>query len=269
MAAKDLQGIVLYDKPAGMTSHDVVSYFRRKFEIKKVGHAGTLDPFATGLLIVLIGRATRTQRFFMGLDKSYDVTAQFGATSDTGDRTGSITQTGVVPEFPLDLPTGKLKQRPPAYSAVKIDGERAYKKARRGEEVVTKERTVTVSKFEQLWQRDDRAEFRVDCSSGTYIRSLVMALGDAYCEELRRTSIGNFKVADANENKILGINSALEFMPEKELDAEAAEKIKHGIPVAGTVSGSVRLVHRGRLLAIAESKDDRLKVAVGLASENS
>src|SRR4051794_29416766 len=116
-------GVILYDKPAGLSSHDVVAAVRReRARGTKVGHAGTLDPFATGLLLVLIGRATRVQRFLMSLPKTYEVTARFGATSSTGDPEGEIAQTGTVPEGELGLPTGRLRQRPPAYSAVKVAG---------------------------------------------------------------------------------------------------------------------------------------------------
>ena len=191
--------VVLADKPAGVTSHDVVARIRRGFGVKG-GHAGTLDPFATGLLIVLLGRpATREQRRFMGLRKSYRVRARFGAVSTTGDVDGEITETGVVPGGALVLPTGEIRQRPPAYSAVKIGGRRAHERARRGEEVEMPERIVTVYRFEQLRREGAEAEFEIECSSGTYVRSLIAALGDAYCTALRRTAIGPFSVTEADE----------------------------------------------------------------------
>jgi tRNA pseudouridine55 synthase len=190
-------GVLPVDKPAGVTSHDVVARVRRERRLK-TGHAGTLDPFATGLLIVLLGReATRCQASFMALPKTYRVIARFGATSTTGDPDGEITETGVLPPQDLELPTGTVKQRPPAHSAVKVGGVRAYKLARRGEAVELPERIVTIHRFEQLWRGDDRAEFEIDCSSGTYVRSLIAELGDAYCESLRRTAIGPFSLEDA------------------------------------------------------------------------
>ena len=133
----------------------------------------------------------------MDLPKAYTVKAKLGATSTTGDPEGEVTP-GRFPDEPFDLPTGEITQRPPAYSAVKIDGERAYKKARRGEEVETAERIVHVSRFELLERDGDEAGFEIDCSSGTYVRSLIADLGDAYCLELRRTGIGPFDVADAD-----------------------------------------------------------------------
>jgi len=193
----DVDGVLLIDKPVGMTSHDVVAAVRRAFKGAKTGHAGTLDPFATGLLLVLVGKATRIQRHLMELPKSYVTVARLGATSSTGDTEGEITQTGKLPPDPPPLPIGEIRQRPPIYSAVKIGGERAYRKARRGEDFVMPERIVTLHRFEQLWREPTRAAFVIECSSGTYVRSLIADLGDAYCEELRRTAIGPFDVHDA------------------------------------------------------------------------
>jgi len=201
--------VLLVDKPAGITSHDAVARARRAFGAK-TGHAGTLDPFATGLLIVLLGRAaTREQRRFMELPKTYRVRARFGAVSSTGDRDGEITETGVLPPPDLDLPTGELRQRPPAYSAVKVGGERAYRRARRGETFDVPERLVTVYRFEQLSRADDEAEFEIECSSGTYVRSLIADLGDAYCTELRRLAIGPFSADEADEATPIPLPDAL------------------------------------------------------------
>ena len=197
-------GVLLIDKPRGMTSHDVVAAVRRSLAGVRTGHAGTLDPFATGLLLVLVGKATKSQRELMALDKSYETVAQLGAVSSTGDTEGEITETGRLPPEPPPLPTGEVRQRPPVYSAVKIGGERAYRRARRGERIEMPERIVTVTRFEQLWREDDRerpglqrAGYAIECGSGTYVRSLIADLGDAYCLELRRTAIGPFAVSEA------------------------------------------------------------------------
>jgi tRNA pseudouridine55 synthase len=199
-----MDGVLLIDKPAGMSSHDVVAAVRRSLAGVRTGHAGTLDPFATGLLLVLLGKATKAQRELMALPKSYETLARLGATSSTGDTEGEIVETGRLPPDPPALPTGEIRQRPPIYSAVKIDGERAYRRARRGERVEMPERIVTVSRFEQLWREPDperpglqRAGFRIECGSGTYVRSLIADLQDGYCLELRRTAIGPFDVDDA------------------------------------------------------------------------
>ncbi len=198
------EGVLLIDKPAGITSHDVVAHLRRALGGAKVGHAGTLDPFATGLLLVLVGRATKIQRALMELPKRYETVARLGALSSTGDIEGEITETGCVPPDPPLLPTGEISQRPPRHSAIKIGGERAYKRARRGEQFEVPERIVTVYRFEQLWreppgagERLGRAAFTIECSAGTYVRSLIADLNDAYCEQLRRTAIGPFELTEA------------------------------------------------------------------------
>ncbi len=199
-----MDGVLLIDKPAGMSSHDVVAAVRRLLGGVRTGHAGTLDPFATGLLLVLIGRATKSQAALMALPKRYETVARLGARSSTGDTEGEISETGRVPADPPALPTGELRQRPPMHSAVKIAGERAYRRARRGEQFEMPERIVSVYRFEQLWRtragprgEPARAAFEIECGSGTYVRSLIADLGDAYCLELRRTAIGPFDVRDA------------------------------------------------------------------------
>jgi tRNA pseudouridine55 synthase len=199
-----VDGVLLIDKPPGITSHDVVAAVRRSLGGVRTGHAGTLDPFASGLLLVLLGRATKAQQQLMGLPKRYETVARLGAVSSTGDPEGEVTETGRLPADPPDLPTGEIHQRPPIYSAVKISGQRAYRRARRGEHFEMPERVVTVHRFEQLW-RDEapapggtcRAGFLIECGAGTYVRSLIADLSDAYCVELRRTAIGPFDVRDA------------------------------------------------------------------------
>ena len=204
----------MVDKPAGVTSHDVVDRVRRE-RGQKGGHAGTLDPFATGLLLVLLGReATRCQARFIALPKTYRVVARLGAVSTTGDPEGEVTETGKLPPRELQLPTGTMRQRPPAYSAVKVGGVRAYRLARRGEEVELPQRTVEVHRFEELWRTADRAEFEIECSSGTYVRSLIADIGDAYCESLRRLAIGPFAVEEATA--FLPLDEALGRLPAPE-----------------------------------------------------
>ena len=260
MTAEPPDGIVLYDKPAGITSHDVVAGVRRALGRRKIGHAGTLDPFATGLLLILVGRATRVQRFLMALRKTYEATARFGATSTTGDPEGEIVHTGRIPVGDLALPSGSVRQRPPAFSAVKVGGRRAYALARAGEKVELAERVVEVYRFEERWREGDRRGFAIECSSGTYVRSLIAALGDAYCEELRRTAIGPFAVADADPGRIIGLDDALSFMPEVRLDPERARRASHGGAVAGDAGGAevVRLTDEDGLIALAAPRGDGL-----------
>src|SRR4051812_34161750 len=251
-------GVLLAAKPAGVTSHDVVAAERRKLgKSVKVGHAGTLDPFATGLLLVLVGSATRAQRWLMELPKTYRAVARLGWTSDTGDRDGELVETGRVPAE-LSLPTGEMMQRPPAYSAVKVGGERLYKKARRGEAVEGEPRPVTVHRFEQLWREGDRVGLELEVSSGTYVRQLVADLGDAYCEELERTAVGSFRLEDAES--FVPLAEALSFLPGLELAKEDAERASHGVAVPGAGSAeAVRLTNEGRLIAIARPEGESLK----------
>ncbi len=220
-----MTGALLVDKPAGVTSHDVVARVRRE-RGGKVGHAGTLDPFATGLLIVLLGKATRLQRFLLELPKTYVATARLGWRSTTGDPDGELTETGTVPDS-LELPTGEVTQRLPMTSAVKVDGERLYKKAHRGETIETPTRTVTVHRAELLESGGDRATFEIECSSGTYIRTLVETLQDAYCESLRRTAIGDLRLVDGEEPEI-DVSELVGFLPERVLDAEEVVAVGHG-----------------------------------------
>ena len=270
-----VDGVILVDKPAGITSHDVVAATRRRLgRSVKVGHAGTLDPFATGLLLVLVGRATRVQRFLMALPKRYETVARLGWTSTTGDRDGELAP-GRQPAEPLHLPTGRLWQRPPAYSAVKVAGRRAYQLARRGEEVELAPREVTVEAFEELWREEDRVGLFIACSSGTYVRALVSDLGDAYCEALRRTAIGPFAVDDADPEVILGLDEALSFLPAVELSAEDGRRAGHGRAVEDAPAGpgraidgrgesAVRLRDPAGLVAVAEPQaDGSLKPVVG------
>ena len=250
--------VLVWDKPAGVTSHDVVAAVRRELPRRtKVGHAGTLDPFATGLLLVLVGRATRAQRFLMALPKRYETVVRFGARSSTGDPEGEITETGVVPDGALELPTGTIHQRPPAYSAVKIGGRRAYALARAGEEVELPEREVTVTRFEELWRDRDRRAFVIECSSGTYVRSLIADLGDAYCLELRRTAVGPFAVDDVGRAGIsspIALADAVSFLPEVRLDAEQGRRVAQGqrLQLAAQPAPAVRILDPDGLVALGE-----------------
>jgi tRNA pseudouridine55 synthase len=202
-------GVLLYDKPAGPTSHDVVAAVRRERRCK-AGHAGTLDPFATGLLLILLDRATRLQRFLVGLPKTYLATARLGWRSSTGDPDGELIETGGLPAS-LELPTGKVLQRVPMTSAVRVGGERLYRKAHRGEVVETPQREVDVYSAELLSSDGEFAHYEIVCSAGTYVRTLVETLGDAYCSDLRRTAIGPFAVEDAGE--LLEVERVAELVP--------------------------------------------------------
>jgi tRNA pseudouridine55 synthase len=274
-----MDGILLFDKPAGKTSHDVVAAVRREHGGRKgpkVGHAGTLDPFATGLLLVLLGRATRAQRFLMALPKTYETVARFGATSTTGDPEGEIVETGAPIPEPLVLPVGRIVQRPPAYSAVKVGGERAYKAARRGEEVEIPEREVTVYAARELWREPPRVGIELECSAGTYVRTYVAELGDAYCESLRRTRIGPFHLTTSGEGDsplniagtvpvAISLADALAMVMEvRRVEGDDARRAGHGVAVEGEADGPVLLVDDEGPVAVAEPREGGLlKPTVG------
>ena len=262
-----MDGILLIDKQAG---EDVARRRRRgapRARHQRVGHAGTLDPFATGLLLVLVGRATRIQRFLMALPKTYVATARLGAVSTTGDPEGEITVTGSIPPDPLHLPTGELRQRPPAYSAVHVDGERAYatRPARRGRRDARAHRARAALRA-ALAPGGPGASSRSSARSGTYVRSLVADLGDAYCEALRRTAIGPFDVRDADPGRVVGLADALRFMPVGGAwtrTTRAPRCTAARCPIPGRHEGPVLLLDAGGPVAVAEPRDGALKPTVG------
>lgn len=230
-------GVLLCDKPAGVTSHDEVAALRRELggvggsgrSRPKVGHAGTLDPFATGLLLMLVGPATRLQRYLMGLPKTYLATARLGWLSSTGDSDGELEPTGRVPEDPR-IATGRQLQRVPMTSAVRVEGERLYRRAHRGEQVATPEREVTVYEARRLELDRERARFEITCSSGTYVRTLIEGLGDAYCEQLRRTSIGSLELLPGRRAEVSPART-LEHLPARRLDDAELNRVATGAPV--------------------------------------
>ena len=216
-------GIILIDKPSGMTSFGVVARVRRKRSERagkkiKVGHTGTLDPFATGLMILVIGKETKNAETYSKLDKVYEATFRLGQTSTTGDPEGEISNVsdhkpteGEVAEA-LTKFKGEIQQTPPAFSAIKIDGQRAYKLARAGEAVEMPVRTVTIHSLELLNYSYPEVRVRAHVSSGTYIRTLAEDIGKvletgAYCTQLRRTKIADWSIKDAKTLSALGIDS--------------------------------------------------------------
>ena len=201
----------------------------------RAGHAGTLDPFATGLLILLLGRATRLQRYVLGLPKTYVATARLGWRSSTGDPEGDLVHTGRIPER-LELPTGRISQTPPMTSAIKVGGERLYRAARRGEEVERAAREIEVTRAELLASDEESATFEIDCSSGTYVRTLVEELGDAYCEALRRTAIGPHRIEEAAPEP-RPVEELLPFLPEPRAERRGGPARPQRNPPAGSRGG--------------------------------
>jgi tRNA pseudouridine55 synthase len=235
--------LLLVDKPGGMTSHDVVDAVRRAFGIRRVGHAGTLDPMATGLLVIGVGRATRLLRFLGDLPKTYEGTLRLGVETETLDADGAVTGERSVTATENDVRramaslVGDSMQRPPAYSAVKIGGRKLYEAARKGEHLEALPRPIRVDAFDLLAIRGDDVDFRVTCSAGTYVRVLAADVGvslgcGAHLSRLRRTAIGPFRVEDAvppdEPGTPLPIARAVAHMPRMTLDEEEARVARHG-----------------------------------------
>ena len=205
----DVSGMLLIDKPAGWTSFDVVNFVRSRFNVPKVGHCGTLDPAATGLLVLMLGAFTRKSEFFSGDDKSYEGTLELGRVTDSGDLDGEVVRTADCSGVTEDAVrkafaefTGEQLQTPPMVSAVKVGGKKLYELARKGVEVEREPRKIVISRFELLKFASPYCDFAVDCSKGTYIRTLCADVGEklgcgGVLAKLRRTRSGRFSVADA------------------------------------------------------------------------
>jgi tRNA pseudouridine55 synthase len=252
-------GLLLVDKPAGVTSHDVVARTRGRLGTRRIGHAGTLDPFATGLLVLLLGRATRLQRYMLHLPKTYRVVARLGWRSTTGDRDGELEHTGRVPSDP-QLPQGELTLPVPAFSAVKVGGTRLYKRARAGEEFSPPERKMTVYRARRMDLAGEYATFELDCSGGTYVRSIVETLDDAYCEELVRLRIGEMRLDDADEELIRDPLVGLGHLSRQEVGRDAALDLVHGKAIAGPPGNDepLAIVCGGALVGVARATDNAL-----------
>ena len=280
------EGVLVVDKPAGMTSHDVVDEVRRRLSTKKVGHAGTLDPDATGVLVVGVGRATRLLSFTQAAPKRYRATARFGVTTSTQDASGEVVErrapsfTRTDLETTLTKFTGAIEQIPPMVSAVKVGGERLYKRARRGEEVERAPRPVTVHELVLVdWDSHQYvAQLEVACSGGTYIRTLVHDIGESlgcggHLAKLRRTEAGSFTeaeafaITDVDNSKLRPIGDAVRDLPRLDLNDEEERSVSHGraLPVAeaGPISGlaedaPVALFSSNVLLAVYVRRGDSL-----------
>jgi len=207
--AKELEGVLLVDKPTAHTSHDVVARLRRKLNMRRIGHAGTLDPMATGLLIMLIGKATRISQYLISLDKEYEGTIELGKTTDSQDADGEVLETRPVPPLTeaearaaLQSFLGDQYQLPPMYSAIKIGGVPLYQSARKGEEVAREPRFIRVMSFELTRFAPPQLDFRLRSSKGTYVRTIAHDLGQklgcgAHLSALRRTATDRFHVSQA------------------------------------------------------------------------
>ena len=273
------EGLVLVDKPAGITSHDVVDSVRRTLATKKVGHAGTLDPMATGLLLIGVGRATRLLRFLGDLPKTYEGTLRLGVETDTLDADGAV-----VRESPVDATRGQVAeamrslvgeslQRPPAYSAVKVGGRKLYEAARAGEHLEAEPRAIRVDAFDLLSFDPPDVTFRVICSGGTYVRVLAADVGaavstGAHLTVLRRTAIGHYRAEDALTleavREPLPIEAAVGHLPRLDLQADEAAAASHGRPLgpAGIEGPYGVFGPDGRLIGVYEDDGPRARPQV-------
>lgn len=299
------RGILLVDKAGGMTSHDVVARARRALGTRKIGHAGTLDPMATGLLVLGVGPATRLLTYIVGLDKTYEATIRLGVSTDSDDADGTVTQRATVEALAavdragidrgIAALTGEIDQVPSRVSAIKVGGKRAYELARAGEEVELKARRVTVSRFEvrdvrEIALEDVEGGFRVvdvdvvvDCTSGTYIRALARDLGadlgvGGHLTALRRTRIGPFEVSDAEteitpETALLrDADVAAAVLGAFEVTADEARDLRHGKRLVGAAARlsaphPAAIDPDGRLVGIVERRGDDVKSLMNMAED--
>ncbi|MEV1145927.1 tRNA pseudouridine(55) synthase TruB [Micromonospora sp. NPDC049799] len=288
-------GLIVVDKPGGMTSHDVVARIRRLARTRRVGHGGTLDPMATGVLVIGVGRATRLLTYVIGAGKSYTATVRLGQATVTDDAEGDViatTPAGTVTDEAVHAAfaalTGEIDQVPSAVSAIKIDGQRAYKRVREGESVELPARRVTVSRLDVLAIRRDQpdvvdVDVDVTCSSGTYIRALArdagLALGvGGHLTALRRTAVGGFTLAEAAtlddlesrapEVVNLPLAAAADrFFPRRDADAAEAATLSHGGPLDPVGIAGPYAVYdpAGGLLAIVSERGGRARAEIVLA----
>jgi tRNA pseudouridine55 synthase len=276
-------GVLLVDKPAGLTSHDVVDRARRVLSTRRIGHAGTLDPFATGLLILLVNRATRLLPFLDSEPKVYLATIRFGLRTTTDDLEGEPMVEAPAPEQAvverrISTLTGHLLQRPPAFSAKSVAGVRAYSAARRGKPMALEPVGVTVHEWRILGRHADDLEVEIHCSAGTYVRALARDLGEicgsaAHLAALRRVRSGRFDVAQAatlervqsSDFQLLPMTSAVAQLPRQGLDDLDAQRVTHGQNIAAQISGElVALCHQDALLAVAVRDGESLRPKVVL-----
>lgn len=292
-------GILLVDKPGGMTSHDVVARSRRALGTRKIGHAGTLDPMATGLLVLGVEAATRLLTFVVGLDKTYEATIRLGVATDTDDAEGEIVSTtdassltSVAIAGGISALTGRIAQVPSTFSAIKVDGRRAYDLARSGQAVQLKAREVTVSRFDVVAQREVSGaasgyvdlDVVVDCSSGTYIRSLARDLGaglgvGGHLTALRRTRIGPFAVGDAGPldavaPMISPADAAASVLGRFDVTADEARDLRHGKRLPGAAARlpttpMAAVGPDGALVGIVERRGGDVKSAMNMPEEAS
>lgn len=281
MTSPAADGVLLVDKPAGMSSHAVVDHARRAIGTRRIGHGGTLDPFATGLLVLLVNRATRLLPFLDGEPKVYQARIRFGARTDTDDAEGQVVEEAALPtrdaiDEAIKSLTGHLLQRPPAYSAKSVGGVRAYRAARRGQPITLEAVGVRVHEWRVIGWTGSELDAEIRCSGGTYIRALARDLGEAtgsaaHLSALRRISSGQFRVdkavrmdaIDAKSFELLPVGAAVAQLPRQALDDLDARRVTHGQPVPAHTAGDVAvLCHQQDVVAVAVREGEQWRPKV-------
>ncbi len=270
-----MNGVIIVDKEKGKTSFDEIRDIRKKYNIKKVGHAGTLDPMATGVLIILVGEATKLSDYLMNHDKEYIATLKLGKKTDTGDSEGKIIEEKEIPNLckenvqnVLNTFIGKSKQIPPMYSAIKVNGKKLYEYAREGKEIERQERKIEIYFLEIIKLIEDNKkiaeiEFKVNCSKGTYIRTLCEDIAEklgtcGYMKELRRTRVGRFTLND--KDKFITLEEIMEDKESYTLDDENLKKIINGVKISTNLKdGFVKLYHNQKFIGLGEVENNKLK----------
>ena len=278
-----MDGLILINKQKGFTSHDVVNVIRKKLNTKKVGHTGTLDPNATGVLPILVGKATKISKYLMEHDKTYIVTIKLGEKTDTGDSEGQVIEEKSIPadlkkediNNALQNFFGKQKQVPPMYSAIKVNGKKLYEYAREGKEVKLEAREIEIYKIELLEYQNNKIKFEVECSKGTYIRTLcediAKKLGTVgYMEELQRTKVNNFRIEDSilldditlenAEKNMIKIEEVFKEKETIELDNKKLELFLNGVKLTYNLPNSIyRIYNNEQFIGIGVIENKLLK----------
>lgn len=275
-----MDGVIIINKQKNFTSHDVVNVIRKKLNIKKVGHTGTLDPNATGVLPILVGKATKISKYLIEHDKTYIATIKLGEKTDTGDNEGQVIEEKLVPtdlkeediNNVLQIFLGKQKQVPPMYSAIKINGKKLYEYAREGKEVKLEAREIEIYKIQLLEYKNSKIKFEVECSKGTYIRTLcediAKKLGTVgYMEELQRTKVNNFKIGDSVlldditlenvEENLIKIEEVFKEKDKIELDNKKLELFLNGVKLTYDLPKDIYRIYNNKQfigIGIVENK---------------
>ena len=278
-----MDGLILINKQKGFTSHDVVNVIRKKLNTKKVGHTGTLDPNATGVLPILIGKGTKISKYLMEHDKTYIATLKLGEKTDTGDSEGQVIEEKSIPKDlrkedindVLQSFLGKQKQLPPMYSAIKINGKKLYEYAREGKEVKIEPRNIEIYKIELLEYQNNKIKFEVECSKGTYIRTLCEDISQklgtvGYMEELQRTIVNTFKIEDSilldditlenAEKNIIKIEKVFKEKDKINLNNKKLEMFLNGVKLTYSLSEDIyRIYNNEHFIGIGILKNGLLK----------